>query len=246
MMASGMLRITRRRAAWMLPLLVAACASSDSTPPLQAPPAYSFLTPLRVNVLDIEVVEPGPGPAWRVDPPAPLSPVALALQMGRDRLVPVGTTGRARFVIDSATLVREVASGGGLFSQATERLTCVIHVRVEILGTEGRRIGFTEAEARRTATMVDEGPASRARAADQIVRQTMDDLNVEFEFQIRRNLRDWLMNGEPGALPAGPIEQESLGGSAAPVAAPDSAPMAAPAAPRFAPALTPTLPPPRP
>jgi hypothetical protein len=252
MMASRTPRIMGRRAALLLPLLAAACASSDATPPLQGPPRFDFLTPLRLNVLDIEVVEPGPGPAWRVDPPAPLSPVALAVQMGRDRLVPVGTTGRARFVVESATLVREVASAGGLFAQQTDRLTCAIHVRVEILGADGSRIGFTEAEVRRSAGMPDEGPASRARAADAIVRQAMDDLNVEFEFQVRRNLRDWLMTGEPGAVAPAPIQQESLGGGPAPmapaepVAAPATPYPAAPAGapPRFAPNLTPSLPPP--
>jgi hypothetical protein len=246
MMASRTPRITGRRAVLLLPLLAAACASGDTTPPLQGPPRYDYLTPLRLNVLDIEVVEPGPGPAWRVDPPAPLSPVALAVQMGRERLVPVGTTGRARFMVDSATLVREVASAGGLFAQQTERLTCTVHVRVEILGGDGRRVGFTEAEVRRSATMPDEGPAGRARAADQIVRQAMDDLNVEFEFQVRRNLRDWIMTGEPGAAPPATIQQESLDGSPAmPVAEPVSPVPEAPAdAPRFAPNLTPNLAPP--
>ncbi|MFC7551255.1 hypothetical protein ACFQU7_01500 [Pseudoroseomonas wenyumeiae] len=132
----------------------------------------------------------------------------------------------------------------------------MIHVRVEILGGDGRRVGFTEAEVRRSATLADEGPASRARAADQIVRQAMDDLNVEFEFQIRRNLRDWVMTGEPGAVSATPIQQESLGGSpaapeaVAPAPAP-AEPVAAPAmpaapsgTPRFAPNLTPNLAPP--
>jgi hypothetical protein len=202
---------TRRRAALLLPLLAAACASNDIAPPPPAPPSYGYLTPLRLNVLEIEVVEPAPGPAFRTDPPAPLSPGVLAVQMGRDRLVPVGTTGRARFLIDSATLVREPASGGGLFSQRTERLTCVVHVRVEIMGGDGRRVGFTEAEVRRSATVVVEGPNSRARAADQIVRQAMDDLNVEFEFQLRRNLRDWIMTGEPGVVPPVNVQQENLG-----------------------------------
>jgi hypothetical protein len=95
--------------------------------------------------------------------------------------------------------------------------------------------------------MPDEGPAGRARAADQIVRQAMDDLNVEFEFQVRRNLRDWIMTGEPGAAPPAAIQQESLdsGPAAMPVAEPVApAPEAPAGAPRFAPNLTPNLAPP--
>ncbi|MCQ4161773.1 hypothetical protein NON00_17810 [Roseomonas sp. GC11] len=200
-------RITRRGAALLLPLLAVACSGDDPAPVLAAPPGYGYLTPLRLNVLDIDIVEPGP---MRADPPAPLSPAELAQRMGRDRLVAVGTTGRARFLVESATLARERATGGGVFSQATERLAVALRVRVEVLGNDGRRVGFAEAESRRTATLIDDGPASRARNADQIVRQAMDDLNVEFEFQLRRNLRDWIMTGAPSAPLPAPVMQEDL------------------------------------
>ncbi|MBI0433550.1 hypothetical protein [Teichococcus aerofrigidensis] len=206
--------ITRRRAlrgaALGMPALLAACATGDAQPPLQPEPGYAHLTPLRLNVLEIEVVEPSPGPAFRVDPPAPLSPVTQALRMGRERLSAVGTQGRGRYVLDAASLTRETADGGGLFSERTERLTVLLRARVEILGADGGRIGFSEAEVRRTATSVADSPAARARAADLIVRQAMDDLNVEFEFQLRRNLRDWIMTGEPSAPLPGPVLQETL------------------------------------
>ncbi|EHM01562.1 hypothetical protein HMPREF9946_01963 [Acetobacteraceae bacterium AT-5844] len=202
---------TRRRVALMLPLLAAACATSETAPPLPPAPGYGYLTPLRLNVLDIEVVEPAPGPNFRADPPAPLSPVAQAVRMGRERLVPVGTTGRARFIVDSAILTREQATAGGLFAQQSDRFSVLIHVRVEIIDGSGSRVGFTEAEARRNATVIVEGPNAQARAADQIVRQAMEDLNVEFEYQVRRNLRDWIMTGEPGVVPPVSVQQESLG-----------------------------------
>lgn len=205
-----MMSITRRGLALSLPVLAAACAGGDAQPALQPPPSYGHLTPLRLNVLNIEVLEPGPGPNIRIDPPAPLSPSAQAVRMGRERLVPVGTTGRGRFLVESAMLTREVGDAGGLFTQRTERLSLAIRVRVEVLADDGRRVAFAEAEVRRSATVIDEGPASRARAADQIVRQGMDDLNVEFEFQLRRNLRDWLMTGAPAAPLPGPVQQESL------------------------------------
>jgi hypothetical protein len=204
-----MMPMTRRAAVLFLPLLGAACASGDAQPALAPPPGYAHLTPLRLNVLDIEVVEPT-GLGARVDPPAPLSPITQVVRMGQERLSPVGTTGRARFVVESATLAREPASAGGLFSQRTERLNCAVRVRVEVLAGDGRRVGFAEAESRRSATVVDEGMPSRARAADLIVRQTIDDLNVEFEFQLRRNLRDWIMSGEPSAPLPGPVQQETL------------------------------------
>ncbi len=209
--------ITRRRAALLLPLLAAACATSETAPPLPPAPGYDYLTPLRLNVLDIEVVEPSPmGVNFRVDQPAPLSPITQAVRMGRERLVPVGTTGRARFIVDAATLTREQATAGGMFAQQSDRFSVFAHVRVEIMNGSGNRVAFTEAEVRRNATVITEGPNSRARAADQIVRQAMDDLNVEFEFQIRRNLRDWIMAGDPGVVPAVNVQQENLGAASSP------------------------------
>lgn len=205
-----MMVITRRGLAFSLPVLAAACAGGDAQPALQPPPSYGHLTPLRLNVLNIDVVEPGAGAGIRADPPAPLSPAVQAVRMGQERLVPVGTTGRGRFMVETALLTREVADAGGLFTQRTERLSLAIRVRVEVLADDGRRVAFAEAEVRRNATVIDDGPASRARAADQIVRQGMDDLNVEFEFQLRRNLRDWLMATTPAAPLPGPVQQESL------------------------------------
>lgn len=201
--------ITRRGTALLLPLLVAACATGDAQPPLQPPPGYAHLTPLRLNVLEIEMMDPGPA-AFRVDPPAPLSPIALALQMGRERLSAVGTTGRARFGLVNASLTREAAGGAGLFSDRTERLAVILRVRLEILGADAAPVGFAEAEVRRTATAVANDAAAQARNADQIVRQAMDDLNVEFEFQLRRNLRDWIMSAQPTAPLPGPIQEEIL------------------------------------
>ena len=49
-------------------------------------------------------------------------------------------------------------------------------------------------------------------AAEEIVRQAMDDLNVELEFQVRRNLREWLEPAGSAAVPSRPgaIEREDL------------------------------------
>ena len=41
-----------------------------------------------------------------------------------------------------------------------------------------------------------------------MTKSMMSDMNVEFEYQIRRNLKDWLTNG---AAPGMPVEQAPLG-----------------------------------
>ena len=102
------------------------------------------------------------------------------------------------------------ASGGGLFSSGTERLDCVLRCRLELRSAEGELRGFAEAEVRRDLTQPAADEAARARNADAIVRQAMADLNVEFEFQVRRNLRATLMDTERAAPTREPVEQETL------------------------------------
>ena len=88
--------------------------------------------------------------------------------------------------------------------QGRSSLTCLLGCRLEILSPHGSRLGFVEAQSRRAVTGPD---AARPRAAEALLRSAMDDLNVEFEFQLRRALRDWLVKGTPGpdgTLPAAP------------------------------------------
>ena len=199
--------IGRRPALLLPPLLgIAACGGrrDASAPEPSRPDGYAWLTPLRLNVASVEVADPAPGDAVRADPPTPLVPAAEVARMGRDRLSAVGTAGSARFTVEAASLGREQLGGGGLFSDPAERLTCGLRCRVEILGVDGRPVAFAEAEARQVATRPEGGASTPARNAAEVVARAMDDLNVEFEVQVRRSLRDWLSETTPGAPEPGP------------------------------------------
>jgi hypothetical protein len=117
--------------------------------------------------------------------------------MAQDRLSAAGGPGSARFRTQVATLTRENAGSGGVFSGASERLTCVMRCRLEVVTDEGSPAGFAEAEVRRTAVRPAGSQAERARAAEEIVRLSGNDLNVEFEYQVRRNLRSLLRGPAP-------------------------------------------------
>lgn len=202
----------RRRVLLLLPLAAAGAAGCSTTPeePEPLPPlvtGYRHLTPIRLNVAEIEVADPAPG-AVRVDDPVPLRPEREMMRMAQERLVPMGTEGGARFLVQAAEFRRERLSGGGLFSgEPGERLTCRLNCRLEILSGEGRRVGFVEAEARRQRTLPDgSSGTARMRGAEAVLRQAMDDLNVEFEFQIRRTLRAWLVEGT--VAPPAPVGPE--------------------------------------
>jgi hypothetical protein len=202
----------RRRLLLGLPLAIAGCAGrGQESPPLPSlVEGYRHLTPIRLNVAEIEIPDPLPS-AVRVDEPAPVRPEREMLRMAEDRVAAMGTAGKARFLVQAAEFRREPLSSGGLASvfagQPGERLTCRLNCRLEIISPEGSRVAFVEAQAMRQRTLPD-GATDRQRAAADLVRQAMEALNVEFEFQVRRVLRDWLVEGT--APPAGGVEVEDL------------------------------------
>lgn len=201
--------IGRRRLAWVLPAGVAACA--DTAPPERplGPIGYDYLLPLPLQVASL-AVEPGNPPA----PPGDIgrtlaTPPAEAVRiMARDRLSAVGTAGgtaggSATFRVTQASMIRQGSA-----------ILCQLGCRLEIeSGAEGGASGFAEANARAQVSGAD---ASRPQAADRLLRRAMDLLNVEFEYQVKRNLRRWLVTvapGSRGALPApaaGEVEREDL------------------------------------
>ncbi|WP_270935288.1 hypothetical protein [Falsiroseomonas oryzae] len=212
--------LDRRSLLLVLPLAAAGCAtgSAEDEPLPRLVTGYRHLTPIRLNVADVQLVPPAAG-AVRVDEPAPVRPDAEMALMARERLVPMGTAGQARFIVQAAEFLRERLPRspnqfGSLSGEPGERLTCRVNARLEVISGEGERVGFVEAEARRQRTTGSgASQATRLRAAEDVVRQAMDDLNVEFEFQIRRALRAWLVqSAAPTALGPGGIEREDLAG----------------------------------
>ena len=209
--ASRAVRFAARRPFVLLPLpfLAAACARPEPPPP-RPPMSWTHLTPLPLDVAALEIVPSSPpSPPGDVGPLLSPTPADAVRSMARDRLSAAGASGQAVFSATAASLVREP---GGV-------LRCSLGCRVDIAGKGGEDgSGFMEAAAQRAVSGAD---ASRPRAADLLLRQTMEDLNVEFEFQLRRNLRRWLVTVAPaaggGTAVPPPVSREELppGGGAA-------------------------------
>ena len=180
-----------RRLALLLPLVGTACGE-DEPPGAMPPLRYDYLMPLRLNVAAVDVGEaPPPSPIEAQSP----APAGMALrQMALDRLTADGTSGRAVFVIDAAQISR--SSGG---------LSGVMAVHLDILATDGARVGFAEARVSRSAT----ARGNLRRALYDLTRQMMDDMNVEFEFELRRSLHEWLQDVTAAPTP-GPVEQQEM------------------------------------
>ncbi len=192
-----MSRRLARCLAVLLPLVAAGCVEQ---PPIQTSfPAlhYDYLTPLHLNVASIDIEQrfvPAPGGPAAL---APVAPVDALIQMAHDRLSATGSSGRAVFVIEDASIVPE--PGGGLGG--------TLAVRLEVMTGDGQRAGFADARVSRVLTGT--GGDERAAVYD-LVRRMMVDMNVEFEFQVKRTLRDWLQQTTNAPAPAA-VQQQDLG-----------------------------------
>ena len=204
--------LTKRRAFLALPFL-AACAKEQAAGPYvpPGPPSYAHLVPLRLKVGTLEIQEAGSGTAFLVDQSAPLQPADVMLRMARDRLSAAGGPGKARFLIQTASLTREGSASGGVFSPASETFRCVMRCQVEIISSEDAMLATTSAEATRAVTGPVRDAAERAELAERAVKLAGQDLNVEFEYQLRRHLRGWLqLVAVPGESLPQPVEREAL------------------------------------
>lgn len=194
-----------RRTVVLLPLLLAACAGDDLPQRTEFPALrYDFLTPLRLTVATVDVLDaPPPGP---LDALNPAPPGETLRRMAMDRIGAGGGTGRAVFVVDQASI-----------NQAGNGLSGVMAVHLDVLRPDGGRAAYAEARVTRQAS-VPRGSELPAALYD-MTRAMMDEMNVELEFQARRSLRDWLQSSEIAPAPA-PVQQQDLSAPGQPAALP--------------------------
>lgn len=197
-----------RRSSLLLPLLIAACAEEE--PKRDFPPLhYRYLLPLMLNVAAIKVeqryVPAGvPPDVSQIDP---MPPVQALQNMADDRLQALGGSGLAVFAIEDATLVRH-----------GDTITGHFQVELDIYTAPNVRAGFAQASV--SGEYRGDLDDLQSRLYD-MTKEMMDRMNVEFEYQVRRNLGRWLL--APGAART-PVEQAPL--TQAPLPLPTPAPRA--------------------
>jgi hypothetical protein len=182
-----------RRFVLLLPLALAACGGEEEL--VFEPLRYNYLPPIQLNVASISIEQrfvPA-GVAPDVSNQDPVSPSEALKAMANDRLQAFGTANKAVSAILDASLTRENDVVIGSFA-----------VSLTILDDSGTQLGFAEArvQSRRTGRLNDIRPVLY-----DMTKSMMADMNVEFEFQIRHNLKDWLTSG---AAPDTPVEQAPL------------------------------------
>ena len=182
-----------------LPLALAACEGGEPPQTAFAPLTYDYLRPLRLDVATLDVENHAVPPPDDVAALAPVPPAQALTQMAHDRIFPGGSSGRAVFVIQDASIRRH-----------GDTLAGSLAVRLDILGANGRPTAFAEARVARSST-TDQGDLRTPLYA--LTRQMMDDMNVEFEFQARRALKGAL---QPDADVPGAVSVQPLSGPGVP------------------------------
>ncbi|NPD65346.1 hypothetical protein HN018_17370 [Lichenicola cladoniae] len=194
-------------------MLLAGCGGDSRSEPVFKQPSYTYLTPLRINVGQIQVEDHVPPPTGPNDlgPSSPVSPDQALKQMAQDRLVAAGSSGTAVFTIDQASITGQ--PGGALDG--------AMAVHLDIVSNGGGHAGYAEAHVSRQFVPGSNSDNDGVKAElYNLTTQMMQDMNVEFEFQLRRTLGDWMLDAS-GAPVAASVEQQSLTG---PGASPASAP----------------------
>lgn len=199
-----------------LPLMLAGCADDDTTqnfPPL----TYTYLSQLHLNVSRIDIVDHAPpgSEAGDISAKAPTTPDQALQEMARDRLIASGSDGTATFTITHASILHE--PGGTLKGDMS--------VHVEVQSPIGAKAGYAEAHVSRSMSPGDQDPESRP-VLYALTSQLMQDMNVELEFQVKKSLKDWLVDAG-GAPLEGAIQQQNLTGDTpaeTPPATSDTAP----------------------
>jgi hypothetical protein len=214
-----------------LPVLLTACGGGRPGPVRYAPLGWDYLSPLKLNVAAIDVVDSWTTRAGSREKGflAPTPPVEALRKMAADRLIPAGTSGRAVFVIEDASIVQSGDTYRGSFA-----------VHLDVTTSDGTRSGYAEARALRTRSIRDDSPDGVRAELYDMVKQMMSDMNVEFEYQVHRSLRDYLQTTAPAAPEPGPVERQDLAAPAE-VPPPSAAPPLPSAVPFSSPAPTPLV-----
>jgi hypothetical protein len=226
----------------VLPLALAACGGDD-IPPTEPYTQlhYDYLSKLRLNVGNVVVQDQshpiGPDDIAAQSPAIP----ALALQqMAHDRLFAAALAGTATFVVDQAS-IEKLPNG---------TLDGVLAVHLDITTPGGASAGFAAARVEQRH-IPGSDPENQQNNLYDLTKKMMEDMNTEFEFQLRKGLSSWLVTG--AAIPA-PVEAQPLGPAVpAPPQTVPPAPSASPAPPPpndgyqdpLAPAAPPPPPPPQ-
>jgi len=183
-----------------LALLLAGCGGTPEAPRFE-PLHYDYLTRIKLNVARVDIDDSWTprGADRHVEFLAPTPPLDALRHMAEDRLVPGGSSGRALFTIDDASII-----------QAGDSYRAILAVHLDILNSDDERLRGIEAHATGTHAVTGDDPDAVRSDLDELTRQAMNDMNVDFEYQIRKTLRRDLQTTSPTAPPPAAVDTQDL------------------------------------
>lgn len=187
--------------ALLLPAFLAGCAG-DKQPTHFAPLRYDYLSAMHLNAgtLEIEDNTLQNPVAGDISARAPTPPAQALRQMAQDRLVAAGASGTAKFVIDRASILHN--AGGVLVGQMA--------VHLVLLNSGGTQAARAEAHVSQTMRPdLSKSDADSPANLNELTSDMMQRMNVEFEYQVRNTMKDWMVDA--GGTPVGSaIQSQSL------------------------------------
>jgi len=180
-------------AALAVALLLAAC----ETPPRQndfPELTYQHLPPLKFDVagVDIEQAYRSPGQPPHVEHLFAMKPADAAANWARDRLQPVGSQRRMRFIVTEASVVEvplsiEEGFQGALVLEQSERYEARLSVEAQVIDDSGRLEGKATAKAERTITVAEDiSVRQRERVWFKLTENVMNDLGAQLEVTLSK------------------------------------------------------------
>jgi len=181
---------------------LAGCGGSPPPAVTYKPLDYSYLPPITLKVANITVQNnyaPDAGAAALLgeDPEPPANAV---MDMANHRLLAGGAPGNATFTVETASI-----------ESVGNNLTGILTVRLDVASGDGRAHGYTEASVNYSETSPDQSNQGDMQAALYgITKHLMDEMNVQFQYQLQHNLGDWISYSTSAA--SVPVVAGSLGG----------------------------------
>ncbi|WP_126465345.1 hypothetical protein [Candidatus Terasakiella magnetica] len=165
--------------------------------PLQVLPELTFqhLAPIALNAAQVEIVDKTPSTLSGnyVDHMLPTSPKEAVKRWTADRLVPSAQNGRARVIIEEASVVEEklVKKTGltGMFTtDQSEKYTAKVKVRIELLDDMSNVTAFAGAKASRFVTLAEDYSLhQREKAWLELVEKLMADFDKVIIAQMNKH-----------------------------------------------------------
>lgn len=181
-------------------ILLTACTTVVTT---QNFPEMTFrhLPPLRLNVVDIQIVSDYPSDtrAPNIAHYFPTSPARALERWAEDRLRADGTGATARFTIHEATATQrslKVDRGlGGLFKkEQSERVDATVRASLVILDSRGTQRASATTRATRFITLREDATLEdRHKIWFELTEKLMADFDKEMGINIRRHVTPYLL-----------------------------------------------------